>query len=525
MTKNKRKTGCRNLVIVLGDQLNADSAAFDEFDRRQDAVWMAEVAEESTHVWTHKSRIVMFLASMRHFRDALVKRKLNMHYRQLDDRGNKGTLAAELEATVKKLKPRRLVLVEPGEWRVRESLLDTAQRLGSELELRPDRHFLSTPQEFAQHAEGRKQLRLEFFYRELRRKHDILMDGGEPEGGKWNYDADNRGSFGKQGPAEIPAIKRFAPNATTKKVIALVERKFAGHPGKLDHFDWPVTPKQAKQAVEEFVQHRLAHFGQYQDAMWTDEPYLYHSRISAALNLKLLDPREVIERAIVAYKSGIAPLNGVEGFVRQILGWREYVRGIYWLYMPEYVERNAMEARQPLPDFYWTGETEMNCLRQAIGQTLDDGYAHHIQRLMVTGLFALLLGVDPKAVHEWYLAVYVDAVEWVELPNSLGMSQFADGGVMASKPYVATGKYIQRMSNYCSGCRFDPAKANGEDACPFTTLYWDFLLRHKKKLQRNNRMSMQLKNLERKKPEELKAIQKQAEQVRLSLGTGTHATS
>ena len=460
---------------------------------------------------------MIFLASMRHFRDSLIKRRINVHYRQLDDRGNKGTLAAELEAAVKKLKPQRLVMVEPGEWRVRESLVETAKQIGVELELRTDRHFLSTPEEFAEHAKGRKQLRLEYYYRELRRKHEILMNGRGPEGGKWNYDSENRESFGKQGPGEIPKAKRFRPNATTKEVIALVNRKFAKHPGKLDHFDWPVTPKQARQALEDFVEHRLASFGEFQDAMWTDEPYLYHSRISAALNLKLLDPREVIDEAIVAYRSGDAPLNSVEGFVRQILGWREYVRGIYWLYMPEYLQRNAFDARQPLPDFYWTGETDMHCLQQAIGQTLDYGYAHHIQRLMVTGLFALLLGVDPKAVHEWYLAVYVDAVEWVELPNSLGMSQFADGGVMASKPYVATGKYIQRMSNYCSSCRFDPAKADGEDACPFTTLYWDFLIRHKKALKRNNRMTMQLKNLDRKRPGELKSICNHASRLRIWL--------
>jgi deoxyribodipyrimidine photolyase-related protein len=509
-------TDCRNLVIVLGDQLNKNSAAFDGFDREHDAVWMAEVSEESTHVWTHKARIVMFLAGMRHFRDALIQRKISVNYRQLDDRGNQGTLAAELEVAVKKLKPQRLVLVQPGEWRVRQSLLDAARKLKVEIEIRTDRHFLSTPEEFAAHAKGRKQLRLEYFYRELRRKHDILMDGTEPEGGKWNYDADNRGAFGKEGPGKIPKLKRFRQDATTKEVIALVHRKFAKHPGTVEHFDWPVTPKHARQAMEDFIEHRLAGFGQYQDAMWTDQPYLYHSRISAALNLKLLDPRDVIKEAVVAYRTGRAALNSVEGFVRQILGWREYVRGIYWLYMPEYLERNALDARQPLPNFYWTGKTEMNCLHQTIGQTLEYGYAHHIQRLMVTGLFALLLGVDPQAVHEWYLAVFVDAVEWVELPNSLGMSQYADDGVMASKPYVATGKYIQRMSNYCSGCRFNPAKATGEDACPFTTLYWDFLVRHKKQLAGNNRMSMQLRNVDRKKPSELQAIQQQADELRWS---------
>lgn len=517
LTESDNPVACRNLVIVLGDQLNADSSAFDGFDRKRDVVWMAEVAEESTHVWTHKARIVMFLASMRHFRDALRKRRFNIHYRQLDDRGNKGSLAAELQAAIKKLKPEKLIVVQPGEWRVREEMLQAAKKLKVDLESRSDRHFFSTPHEFAEHAKGRKQLRLEYFYRELRRKHDVLMDGDQPEGGKWNYDSENRGAFGKQGPGKIPAPQRFRPDKTTTAVLDLVNRKFAKHPGTLDHFDWPVTPKHARRALDDFIKHRLPQFGDYQDAMWTDEPYVYHSRISAALNLKLLDPREVIEETVAAYRGGHAPLNSVEGFVRQILGWREYVRGIYWLYMPEYLQRNAMKAEQPLPDFYWTGETEMTCLRQAIGQTLEYGYAHHIQRLMVTGLFALLLGVDPKLVHEWYLAVYVDAVEWVELPNSLGMSQFADGGVMASKPYVATGKYIQRMSNYCSECRFDPGKAEGDDACPFTTLYWDFLVRHKKKLGGNNRMSMQLRNVDRKQVKELKAIQKQAETLRSSL--------
>ncbi len=519
MTQKSRPGRCRNLVIVLGDQLNADSAAFDDFDPQLDVIWMAEVAEESTHVWTHKVRIVMFLAAMRHFRDALIKRDIRVDYRLLDDRRNEGTLAAELEAAVNQWKPSRLVVVQPGEWRVGQSLEQTANRLEIELQLRTDRHFLSTPEEFAEHAHGRKQLRLEYFYRELRRKHNILLDGDQPEGGSWNYDSENRGAFGKSGPEYIPAVKRFRPDATTREVMTLVERKFASHPGTLRHFDWPVTPKQAQQALKDFVEHRLASFGDYQDAMWTDEPYLYHARISAALNLKLLDPRDVIQSAVAAYRSARAPLNSVEGFVRQILGWREYVRGVYWLYMPEYLERNALQATQPLPQFYWTGETDLHCLRQAIGQTLEYGYAHHIQRLMVTGLFALLWGVEPQLVHEWYLAVYVDAVEWVELPNSLGMSQFADGGVMASKPYVATGKYIQRMSNYCAGCRYDPAAATGDDACPFTTLYWDFLVRHQQQLAGNHRMSMQLKNLKRKPAAELRRIQQQAAQLRAALGS------
>ncbi len=508
---------CRNLVIVLGDQLNYESNAYEGFDRQQDMVWMAEVAEESTHVWTHKARIVMFLAGMRHFHKTLRRHKIHVRYRRLDDKANRGDFSAELEAAVKDLRPQRLIVVEPGEWRVRDLLTRTAEKLGIELEIRQDGHFLSTTEEFAKHAEGRKQLRLEYFYRELRRKHDILMDGRQPVGGKWNYDSENRGSFGKQGPGKVAAYRRFRPNATTKEVMQLVQDRFAEHPGSLEHFDWPVTTKQARQAVEDFIAYRLVDFGQYQDAMWTDQPYLYHSRLAAALNLKLIHPREVIDEAVVAYRAGRAPLNSVEGFVRQILGWREYVRGIYWHYMPEYLERNALGAQQPLPEFYWTGETEMQCLSQAIGQTLEYGYAHHIHRLMVTGLFSLLLGVDPREVHQWYLAVYVDAVEWVELPNSLGMSQFADGGVMASKPYVATGKYIAKMSNYCTGCRFNPAQATGEDACPFTTLYWDFLVRHQQDLQKNNRMALQLRNLDRKEPAELKSIRQQAKRLRTSL--------
>ena len=504
----------RNLVLILGDQLNLDSAAWDGFDASQDQVWMAEVAAESEHVWSHKVRIVLFLSAMRHFRDQLRKNRITVDYRELEDAENLGDFASELTAAVHRLRPQKLILVQPGEYRVQQILLDTSQTLGIELEIRPDRHFYCNSEEFAAHARGRKQLRLEYFYRELRRRHHVLMDGDEPTGGQWNFDESNRGSFSKTGPGRIRAPKAFKPDTLTKKVIDMVERRFAQHPGLLTHFDWPVTEEQAEQALHDFIDHRLVQFGQYQDAMWTDQPYLYHSRLSAAMNLKLLNPRRVVEATEAAYRTGQVPLNAAEGFIRQILGWREYVRGIYWLSMPEYLQMNALGADQPLPDFYWTAETEMHCLQQTLRQTLDYGYAHHIQRLMITGLYALLLGVRPQAVHEWYLAVYVDAIEWVELPNTLGMSQFADGGIMASKPYAATGKYIERMSNYCSGCRFDPAVATGPQACPFTTLYWDFLLRHQKLLSKNQRMSLQVKNLAKKSDSELAAIRKQAQQLR-----------
>jgi deoxyribodipyrimidine photolyase-related protein len=402
-------------------------------------------------------------------------------------------------------------MVEPGEWSVREEI---RAAISLPLEMREDRHFLCGRAEFAAHAEGRKQLRMEFFYREMRKRHAVLMEDGKPAGGDWNFDSENRKSFGKDGPPLHKAPRTFPPDEITRGVIAMVNKRFTTHPGDISQFDWPVTASDAALALKDFIAHRLAEFGDWQDAMWTAEPWLFHSRLSAAMNLKLLNPRTVIAAAEKAYRDGRAPLASVEGFIRQILGWREYVRGIYWHFMPGYVEMNALGADQPLPKFYWTGDTEMACLRDALGQTLRLGYAHHIQRLMVTGLYALMLGVRPREVHEWYLAVYVDAVEWVELPNTLGMSQHGDGGIMASKPYVATGNYIQRMSNYCAGCRFDPTEATGPRACPFTTLYWDFLLQHEPVLRKNQRMAMQVRNHARLDAARREAIQKQAAKIR-----------
>ena len=511
-----------NLILVLGDQLDREGSAFDGFDRSRDRVWMAEVAEESTHVWTHKARITVFLAGMRHFRDRLQADGIEVDYRELPPKpaakepaSLADALAASLAAARKAGRAsERLVVAEPGEWRVQHALEAAAQAAGLPLEIRPDRHFFSSRDEFAAHAEGRKQLRLEYFYRPLREKFGVLMDDGEPAGGQWNFDADNRGAFPKSGPGRLPQPTRFTPDAITRGVIDLVNTRFASHPGSLANFDWPVTPDDARTALNDFLAHRLATFGRYQDAIWTGEPWLYHSRLAQAMNMKLLDPRDVVAGAERVWRQGKAPLESTEGFIRQVLGWREYVRGIYWQFMPEYERRNALGADLPLPHFYWTAETEMNCLRDAIAQTLRFGYAHHIQRLMVTGLFAMLVGVRPQDVHRWYLAVYVDAVEWVELPNTLGMSQFADGGVMASKPYCATGAYIDRMGNACKGCRYDPKQATGPDACPFTTLYWDFLARHEKLLMKNQRMTMQLKNLQRKPAVDLRAIRRQADDLR-----------
>ena len=506
----------RNLVVALGDQLDAASAAFDDFDPAQDLVWMAEVREESTHVWSSKIRTALFLSAMRHFAQELEARGWPVDYLRLDATDNPGTLALALEQALLRQRPSRVVLLRPGDWRVQEALLGVLACAGCEVDLREDRHFLCSTERFQRHAKGRKQLRMEYFYREVRREHGVLMAGEEPEGGRWNFDADNRAAFGREGPGFVPPPPAFAPDAVTQEVIALVEQAFPDHPGRLENFAWPVTRAQALLALQRFIEERLPLFGRYQDALWPDSPCLWHSQLSVVLNLKLLNPREVIAAAEAAYRSGHAPLAGVEGFIRQILGWREYVRGIYWLHMPGYVELNALGAHQPLPDFYWTGETPMACVADALRQTLTQGYAHHIQRLMVTGLYALLLGVDPAALHAWYLAVYVDAVEWVELPNTLGMSQAADGGLMASKPYIASGKYIERMSagSYCAGCRYDPAQRTGERACPFTTLYWNFLIEHEDRLARNPRTVMQVRNLARVDAPTRAAIQDQAAAIR-----------
>ncbi|MCW5641980.1 MAG: cryptochrome/photolyase family protein [Rhodoferax sp.] len=504
----------RTLVIVLGDQLDHGAAAFDGFDAAMDAVWMAEVAEESTHVTSSKMRSVLFLSAMRHFAAETRAAGRSLHYTRLDDAGNRGSLARELQAAIERLRPARLVLTEPGEWRVLQPLQAVADAAAVPLEVREDRHFHVSRRAFAGYARNRKTLRMEYFYREQRRRHRVLMDGDAPAGGQWNFDADNRKAFGSAGPGLVPARSRFAPDAITREVMATVQQRFTNHPGTVDGFAWPVTRQQALQALDAFIAERLPLFGRYQDAMWPGQPWLYHAHLSAALNLKLLDPREVVARAEAAYRAGDAPLAAVEGFVRQILGWREYVRGIYWSQMPGYRDLNALGGDQDLPAWYWNGDTDMACLHDAITQTVQQGYAHHIQRLMVTGLYAMLLGVEPAQVHAWYLGMYVDAVEWVELPNTLGMSQYADGGLMASKPYAATGNYMARMGPHCKGCRYDPAQRTGDTACPFTTLYWDFLLRHETLLAGNPRMALQVKNLARLDDAQRQAVRDRAAAIR-----------
>ncbi len=496
----------RHLVLVLGDQLDGDGAAFDGFDPAQDAVLMMEVREEATYIAQHRLRIAFFFAAMRHFADEQRARGRTVHYTALDDPENAGSLLAEARRQVARLRPAGLVLLEPGDWRVRQALeaLDP--------EMREDRHFLCSGAAFGRFVEQHPRPIMEGFYRHMRRELGILMgSGGKPVGGAWNFDAENRKPLGRDAPA-IPPTRPFPPDATTREVMAMVARAFPDAPGRLEGFDLPVTRAHALQALDEFVLERLPNFGRYQDAMRGTEPFLFHAMISGPLNLHLLNAREVVDAAL-ANPAG-APLNAVEGFVRQVVGWREFVRGIYWHHMPEYAERNALDAQLPMPRFYWTGETEMRCLADAIAHTIDHAYAHHIERLMVLGLYALLLGVHPLAVHHWHMSMFRDAIDWVSLPNTLGMSQYGDGGTMGTKPYVASGNYIDRMSDHCRHCRYDPHKAVGEDACPFTTLYWDFLARHRKRFEGNHRMAQQYANLARRDPDDVLAIRRQAERLR-----------
>ncbi|MEL6978580.1 MAG: cryptochrome/photolyase family protein [Pseudomonadota bacterium] len=501
----------RRLCVVLGDQLDAESAVFDAFDPAQDALLLTEAAEEATYLAQHKKRLVLFFAAMRHF--ALEQAALGrpLIYRRLDGAAPAATLAESLIRAIRDFDPEEIRVAQPGDHRVLTALEAAANGAGKPLLALEDRHFLVSRARFADWFRGRKRILLEDFYRAERKRAGWLMtEDGQPVGGAWNFDKDNRKSFGAEGPGLIAPRPRFEPDPVTREVIAMVRARFAAAPGAIDGFAEAVTRADALQALEDFIANRLPRFGDHQDAMATGHVTLNHSRLSTSLNLKLLHPREVCEAALAAYAAGRAPLNAVEGFVRQILGWREYVRGIYWSLMPAYAQRNGLGAGETVPAFFWTGETEMACLADGLGGVMREGYAHHIQRLMVMGLFMMLYGARPYAAHEWHMALYLDAIDWVSLPNVLGMSQHGDEGVVGSKPYAASGAYIDRMSDHCAGCPYDPKQATGPKACPFTTLYWSFLERHEDRFKPNMRMRMQLANLARKDAEERKTI-RQAE--------------
>ncbi|MBT8049895.1 MAG: cryptochrome/photolyase family protein [Gammaproteobacteria bacterium] len=496
------------LHLILGDQLSRSISALQDIDLEHDVVLMAELADEALYVPHHKQKLVLIFSAMRHFAAELESEKIEVDYVSLEDKGNSDSFTGEVERALQRHGCERIVVTEPGEWRVMEMMQSWEERLEVPVDIRPDDRFLCSLSEFSEWAEGRKALRMEFFYREMRRKTGWLMDDRDPQGGRWNYDSENRKALPKK--LSLPRRDRFEPNKTTREVMDMVQNRFSDHFGELDEFGWAVTREDALEALDHFITVCLPKFGDYQDAMKSGEDFLFHSLISPYLNIGLLLPREVCEAALASLGDEHAPLAAVEGFLRQILGWREFMRGLYWLLMPDYADSNFLEAKRPLPDFYWTGKTDMNCLSEAIGNTRRNAYAHHIQRLMVTGNFALLTGIDPAKVEEWYLLVYIDAFEWVELPNTHGMALFADGGVLASKPYAASGAYINRMSNHCGDCRFNPKEKLGDSACPFNYLYWNFLLENEQRLRSNPRMGLAYRNLDRMSSEQSDAIREQA---------------
>ncbi len=475
------------LRLIFADQLSESITSLVGIDAYQDTVLFCEVMEEATYVKHHPKKIAFLFSAMRHFASELEEKGYKIRYVKLDDTNNTGSFTGEIKRAVEQLKPDKLIATEASEYRVLKMMQSWQAALGIPVEILSDTRFLATQTEFASWAKDKKQFRMEYFYREMRKKYCILLDAnGKPSGGEWNYDKENRKppKLGMTYPKRISHKK----SAITKDVLQLVQARFSHHFGTLEPFHYAVTRQQALIELEHFITQLLPSFGDYQDAMVAGEPYLYHSLLSTYLNAGLLLPLELCKRAEAAYHAGDAPLNAVEGFIRQVLGWREYIRGIYWLLMPEYGERNSLNATRPLPEFYWTADTKMFCMREAINHTREHAYSHHIHRLMVTGNFALLAGLDVKAVQEWYLAVYSDAYEWVEMPNTLGMALFGDGAVVASKPYAASGKYIDRMSNYCKTCVYDPKLMTGPKACPFNALYWDFQVRHEPIFRGNPRM-------------------------------------
>ena len=494
------------LRLILGDQLSHSISSLQDCDPAQDIVLMCEVWDEATYVKHHKKKIAFLFSAMRHFAEELTQAGYTVEYTKLDDPNNAGSFREEVVRALKRHDVGRIVVTHPGEYRVLTDIKQWEAELGVAVEVRPDDRFLYTPEKFSDWAKGRKQLRMEYFYREMRQQYDILMEGDEPVGGQWNHDAENRKP--PKGGLNIPKPYTNEPDEITRDVMSLVAGRFSDHFGDLEPFYFAVTREQALQVLHLFIAQRLGHFGDYQDAMLEGEPWMYHAHISFYLNCGLLLPLECVQAAEDDYRQGKAPLNAVEGFIRQIIGWREYVRGIYWLKMPEYATKNFFDAQRKLPDFYWTADTKMNCLRQCVSETKQNAYAHHIQRLMVLGNFALIAGLDPHQVNEWFLIVYADAYEWVELPNVSGMILFADGGYLASKPYAAGGSYINKMSDYCKNCSYKVTKKNGPDACPFNYLYWDFLARNRDKLASNHRIGMMYKTYDRMDEEKQAAIRK-----------------
>ncbi|MFT6051039.1 MAG: deoxyribodipyrimidine photolyase-related protein [Halioglobus sp.] len=505
-----KESSVGQLILLLGDQLNLNNAALEKADASKDVIVMAEVSEEANYVPHSRHKMVLLFSAMRHFRARLLEQGFTVIYFTLED--DVASLTDAIAAAAKRSGIQRLVVAKPGEYRVLELLQSGVRKLDIDMTVVADTRFLINTADFTDWISGYKQPRMEYFYRVMRKRYGILLDeDGKPAGGRWNYDKENR--KGWRGKVELPQRLEVARDDITERVMTQVLERFADHPGDLAHFRWAVTHEQAQAQFDWFCTHALPDFGTWQDAMADDSPWMFHSLISAYLNIGLLDPLQVCRQVQACWESGHCELNAAEGFIRQVLGWREYVRGLYWQHMPGYRDMNGLAAHRQLPGWFWTGSTDMHCLHKSIGQSLDRGYGHHIQRLMVIGNFALLAGLDVKAVCDWFLAVYIDAYEWVELPNTLGMALFADAGIMASKPYAASGKYIQRQSDYCQHCRYDPSQMTGAGACPYNSLYWRFIDRHKEAFSGNSRMQLVLANWRKKEAQEREAILHWAEQI------------
>ncbi len=517
MSKTDR---ARRLALILGDQLDRSYPVTLGLDRDDDVILMVEVKGASENPPSHIQRTVLFLSAMRHHAEHLRHAGWNVDYVALNEPENTHSFEGELARAIRRHKPGTVVCIEPGSFCVRDEIQAACAQSGTELDTREDPHFLCDHEMFEEWARGRKQLTMEYFYREQRRRLGILMSkDGKPEGGEWNFDKENRKPF-KNAP-DAPPIATFAPDPITKQVAEDIAECLPGLPGKSEGFSWPVTREQALEALDDFVSNRLKLFGDHQDAMWTGQHTLFHSAISPALNLKLLDPREVCRAAIDAYEAGRAPINSVEGFIRQIIGWREFIRGVYHHEGPGYHRRNGLDHHGSLPEFYWNADTDMKCMSEALSGVVDHAYGHHIERLMITGNFALIAGIHPTRVYEWYLGMYADAVDWVTAPNTVGMALHADGGVVGTKPYAASANYINKMSNHCRHCRYARSERSGDGACPFNVFYWDFLLRHLDRFKKNNRMALILKNAEKIGEHERVQITSSAKELRDRFGIGS----
>ena len=499
----------KTLRLLLGDQLNSQHSWFDEVN--SDVIFvMAEMRQETDYVKHHIQKVVAFFLSMRNFSEELIKRGHQVVYYKISDANNPHNLEQLILDLVEKNTIEQFEYQFPDEYRLDEQLKYICEKLSIPTKAVESEHFYTSRNELADFFKGKKQLLMESFYRMMRKKHDVLMVGDQPLDGKWNFDHNNRNQYKNEVP--IPFPLEFPKNVS--ELVAEIETQNIITFGNIDaeNFNWPTSRNESLQLIDYFCEYLLAHFGTYQDSLFSGHKFLFHSRLSFAMNSKMISPKEVVDAVISYYYQNqeTIELAQVEGFVRQIIGWREYVRGIYWKEIPNYAQMNALENYNPLPEFFWTGKTKMKCLQHSISQSLSEAYAHHIQRLMVIGNFSLLAQLHPDKVDAWYLGVYIDAIEWVEMPNTRGMSQYADGGIVATKPYVSSGSYINKMSNYCGSCHYNVKEKLGEKACPFNSLYWHFLDEKKHHFANNQRMSMMLALLRKMKPEELAVTKEKA---------------